>query len=203
LSIKYGIPLEEGNYVSAKEAVLWQREDNQAFSTRVTGIGRDDVFGLYQKQSTSAIHTTGLLTIGVGSIAPTNGENTGKINNGDFLLWGDNGGALLTQPTQDALLALMNRQWLVKPSGATVQSLPLELAVDFSLLPVDSLGYWLVIDRSGKGDFSPTTLSTSCLIPSPKTGWPTSATYILTPTFRGATVLPSYGLSPCWPSPIR
>jgi hypothetical protein len=29
LSIKYGIPLQEGNYVSAKEAVLWHSEDNQ------------------------------------------------------------------------------------------------------------------------------------------------------------------------------
>jgi hypothetical protein len=113
------------------------------------------VFGLYQKQSTSTIDTTGLLTIGVGNIAPTNGKNTGKINNGDFLLWGDNGGALLTQPTQDALLALLKRQWLVKPTGATVQTLPLELKVDFSLLPEDSLGYWLAIDRSGKGNFSP------------------------------------------------
>ncbi len=157
LSIKYGIPLQEGNYVSAREVVLWHREDNQAFSSRVTGIGRDDVFGLYQKQSASAMDTTGLLTIGVGSIAATNGDNAGKINNGDFLLWGDNGGALSTKrgTGRDTLLSLLERQWLLKPTGATVQSLANEIRVDLSLLPSDSLGYWLVVDRSGKGNFSP------------------------------------------------
>jgi hypothetical protein len=156
LSIKYGIPLEEGNYVSAREAVLWHREDNAAFSARVTGIGRDDVFGLYQKQSASAVDTTGLLAIGVDRLAAGNGDNTGQISNGDFLLWGDNGGALATGPGSgpDSLLAFLERQWLVKPAGATAQTLATELAVDFSRLPPDSLGYWLVIDRSGKGNFS-------------------------------------------------
>ena len=160
LSIKYGIPLQEGNYVSAREAVLWHSEDNQAFSTRVTGIGRDDVFGLYQKQSASAIDTSRLLVIGAGRIAITNDKNTGKINNGDFLLWGDNGGTLTTRrgTGQDSLLSLLERQWLVKPTGATVQSLACEFQVDISLLPPDSLGYWLVVDRSGKGNFSPDNL---------------------------------------------
>jgi hypothetical protein len=160
LSIKYGIPLQEGNYVSAKEAVLWHSEDNQAFSSRVTGIGRDDVFGLYQKQSASAVDTSGFLVIGAGIIAITNEKSTGKINNGDFLLWGDNGGALTTRRGvgEDSLLSLLERQWLVKPTGSTVQSLACELQVDFSLLPPDSLGYWLVVDRSGKGNFSPDNL---------------------------------------------
>jgi hypothetical protein len=81
----------------------------------------------------------------------------GKINNGDFLLWGDNGGALTTRRGVggDSLLSLLERQWLVKPTGATVQSLACELQVDLSLLPPDSLGYWLVVDRSGEGNFSP------------------------------------------------
>jgi len=160
LSIKYGIPLQEGNYVSAREAVLWHAEDNGAFSTRVTGIGRDDVFGLHQKQSASAVDTSGLLVIGAGRIALTNEKNTAKINNGDFLLWGDNGGALTTRRGvgQDSLLSLLERQWLVKPTGATVQSLATQIRVDFSLLPPDSLGYWLVVDRGGKGNFSPDNL---------------------------------------------
>jgi hypothetical protein len=160
LSLKYGIPLQEGNYVSAREAVLWHSEDNQTFSNRVTGIGRDDAFGLYQKQSASAVDTTGLLTIGVSRIATTNDKNTSKINNGDFLLWGDNGMSLSVKRGvgADSLLSLVERQWLVKPTGATVQSLACELQVDFSLLPPDSLGYWLVVDRSGKGNFSPDNL---------------------------------------------
>lgn len=156
LSIKYGIPLQEGNYVSAREEVLWHSADNQAFSTRVTGIGRDDVFGLYQKQSSSAVDTTGLLVIGAGSIAAANEKNTAQLNNGDFLLWGDNGKALFTAKGQgqDSLLSFLERQWLIKPTGATVQSLATELKIDLSLLPSDSLGYWLVVDRSGKGNFS-------------------------------------------------
>jgi len=157
LSVKYGIPLEEGNYVSSREAVLWHREDNQAFASRVTGIGRDDVFGLNQKQSASAVDTTGLLTIGTGRIAATNATNPAKINNGDFVLWGDNGNPLTTKhgTGPDSLISLLGRQWLVKPTGATVQNLPLELKVDLSLLPADSLGYWLVVDRGGKGNFAP------------------------------------------------
>lgn len=155
LAVKYGIPLKEGNYVSAAETVLWKAEENKAFSHRISGIGRDDVFGLYQKQSKSALDTTDLLLLSVGKPAVSNAENTARMSNDDFLLWGDNGQSLEVKAGEgeNKVLSLLNRKWLMSVSGSAAQ-LGTQLQLKTSLLPEDSLGYWLVVDRSGLGDFS-------------------------------------------------
>ena len=54
LSIKYGITINdvsENNYISSANDVIWDSKKNKNFNGRVTGIGRDDAFNLYQKQS--------------------------------------------------------------------------------------------------------------------------------------------------------
>ena len=156
LSIKYGIPLSLGNYVSSDEVVLWDSEENSAYGHHITGIGRDDAFLLVQKQATSVHDTLNFLTLGVNRITATNKENRSIINPGDFLLWGDNSMPFTDKPGtgQDSALSVVERKWLIKATGTTVSLMPTVLKVDLSVLPPDSLGYWLVIDRGGSGDFS-------------------------------------------------
>jgi hypothetical protein len=156
LAIKYGIPLQGKNYLSAKQEVLWPAETNKAFAYRITGLGRDDAFTLYQKQAQSAYDTTHFLTMSVGALAASNAENKSILQEGDFLLWGDNNLALTDKKGmgKDTLLSILERKWLMDVTGNTIHQLPCQLQVDFKQLPVDSLGYWLVIDRSGIGTFA-------------------------------------------------
>jgi hypothetical protein len=155
LAIKYGTGLRGGNFVSSGEKVLWHEEKNAAYGRNIAGIGRDDFFRLYQKQSGSA-YDSGLLVISAGSLARSNKENTAVINNQDFILWGDNGQPLSTKPGEgpDSLLSIVQRKWLLTATGTTAKKLATELYVDVNKLPAEPMSYWLVIDRSGRGNFS-------------------------------------------------
>jgi hypothetical protein len=156
LAVKYGITLPGGNYVNSKEKVLWHGEQDKKFANRVAGIGRDDAFGLYQKQSASTREATRLLVLSAGTQAASNAANPAAFANGNFLLWGDDNAALTLSKGQgaDSLLALVARKWLMKATGTTASQIPTELRVNLKLLPKEPLGYWLVIDRSGGGNFS-------------------------------------------------
>lgn len=155
LAIKYGTGLRGGNFVSSNEKVLWHVEQNSRYGHNIAGIGRDDHFKLYQKQSGSA-YDSGLLVINAGALADSNPANKATINNLDFVLWGDNGLPLTTKPGEgaDSLLSIVERKWLVTATGSTARLLPTELRVDVNKLPAEPMSYWLVIDRSGRGDFS-------------------------------------------------
>jgi hypothetical protein len=155
LAIKYGAPMPGRNYISSHEKVLWKADENSAYSHRMAGLGRDDAFELYQKQSRSA-YDSGLLTFGINRLAASNDENTATVNDGDFLLWGDNNGSRVSKPGEgsDSVLSLVQRKWLLTATGNTVSQLATEVTLDLSRLPSTSLGYWLVVDRSGQGNFS-------------------------------------------------
>jgi hypothetical protein len=156
LAIKYGISLTEGNYLSSSQAVLWEGEQNGAFSHRISGLGSDDAFGLHQKQARNAADTSSLLVLSAGPLAPSNQQNGASLRDGDFLLWGDTSAPLTLKKGegQDSLLSILERKWLLQASGETASQISTELQLDISQLPKDSLGYWLVIDRSGMGRFT-------------------------------------------------
>jgi hypothetical protein len=156
LAIKYGVTLNGKNYVSSGEQVLWHAKDNSAYSNRITGIGRDDVFGLNQKQSVSAQDTTHLLLLTIGKAAENNAENTSALSDQNFIVWGDNDQTLTSVKGDgaDSILTIVERKWLLQANGTGVQNLASSIQVDFKQLPYDSLGYWLVNDRSGSSNFS-------------------------------------------------
>jgi hypothetical protein len=155
LAIKYGTGLNNGNFVSSGEKLLWHTEQNAVYGKHIAGIGRDDFFKLYQKQSGSA-YDSGALLISAGALAASNPANTAVISDQDFILWGDNGLPFGTKPGlgADSILSFVQRKWLVTASGNTSNVLATELYIDANKLPAEPLGYWLVIDRSGQGNFS-------------------------------------------------
>lgn len=155
LAIKYGTGLRGGNFVSSGEKVLWHVEQNARYGHNIAGIGRDDHFKLFQRQSGSA-YDSGLLVINAGTLADSNPASKAAINNLDFILWGDNGMPLTTKPGEgaDSLLSFVERKWLVTATGNTAKILPTELRIDVNKLPAEPMSYWLVIDRSGRGNFS-------------------------------------------------
>jgi hypothetical protein len=91
LAIKYGAALENRNYINSNEDIIWNAEENKDYSFHVTGIGRDDAFKLYQKQSQSA-YDSGFVTLSAGSLAANNETNSVEFSSGNFLIWGDNNG---------------------------------------------------------------------------------------------------------------
>ncbi|MBL6445350.1 T9SS type A sorting domain-containing protein [Fulvivirga sp. 29W222] len=156
LGIKYGISLKNRNYVSSREEVLWKADENEEFQYRITGIGRDDHFQLYQKQSVNVVDSTELIALSSGTLKEINEANTSIFSDQDFILWGDNNMSLVDHKGegQDSILSMLDRKWLVRVNGPTASNISTSIYLDISQLPKDSLGFWLVIDRSGSGDFS-------------------------------------------------
>lgn len=93
LAIKYGVTLHNSaNYTSSQGIVIWDATENAEYYNNVAGIGHDHISALHQKQSRSQHNNTNnQVTIAVGNIAETNQANTFSLEDGQFLVWGDNG----------------------------------------------------------------------------------------------------------------
>lgn len=92
LAIKYGHTLSKAqnrNYVNAAGNTVWDGTVNENYYHNVAGIARDDEGSLSQKQS-SSINSKREVLISTTGLENTNAANTGLLNNGQFLIWGDN-----------------------------------------------------------------------------------------------------------------
>lgn len=158
LALKYGIALEN-NYLSAKGKTVWNWENDKRFSNNIAGIGRDDQSSLLQKQS-SSITSNEQLVIGANKIVDSNAENTGQINDGDYLIWGDNGDEFVGSNSFAAAneILLSEKKWLMMVSGGSSNKIPTELKIDTkTFIPgkFPARNFYLVVDRSGSADFRP------------------------------------------------
>lgn len=154
LAIKYGIPLTRGNYVSAGENVLWDADQNKDYGYRIAGLGREPFFGLHQKQGRSALDKDSLLIFSVGRLVAMNKANPDSLHNGDYLVWGDNNKDLSTVKSDDSLLDVLGRKWLMSVTGDSAARLKTSVRLNLKHLPTAPLGYWLVSDPSGQNNFS-------------------------------------------------
>ncbi|HEY0653360.1 MAG TPA: T9SS type A sorting domain-containing protein [Chryseosolibacter sp.] len=155
LAIKYGAGLRGPNLVSSSNQLLWRGKDNEAYAHNVAGIGRDDYFNLLQKQSGSA-YDSSLLVMSIAAITPFNVENSGTLPDQNFLVWGDNGQPLAAARGigRDSVLSIVRRKWLITSTGSAMNKKPIEIHINAAKLPAAPDGYWLVIDRSGQGNFA-------------------------------------------------
>ncbi|MCU7612966.1 hypothetical protein N0B16_00795 [Chryseobacterium sp. GMJ5] len=133
LSVKYGITINdisEKNYISSGNDIIWDSKKNKNYNFRITGIGRDDAFGLYQKQSVNSEDDH--IVFSLGQVKPTNNQNLAALSQESFLLWGDNNQALTfkdvdlisSHPKRD-----MKRMW--KAQVKNTGSLPIKTHVYF------------------------------------------------------------------------
>ena len=155
LAIKYGITLQS-DYVNSKGKKVWDKVNESDYSNDIAGIARDDKSSLYQKQSYSGTEPN-QLTIAVNNIAEDNSLNQGKLNNLDYLIWGNNGEVFNLEPTENTNdLIYADKKWLIKASGSSANTISTQLSIDLSNvitpeLPLEKL--YLMIDRSGEGVF--------------------------------------------------
>lgn len=144
LSVKYGITINdisEKNYVSSSGDILWDSKKNKNYNFRITGIGRDDAFGLYQKQSNNSEDDHIIMSL--GALKATNYQNLQTLSQGTFLLWGDNNQSfsfkeadlLSSHPKRD-----MFRMWKAQIKKSETQPLKTDLYLTVSeLSPSDKI----------------------------------------------------------------
>ncbi|MBN8783047.1 MAG: hypothetical protein ABS85_00030 [Sphingobacteriales bacterium SCN 48-20] len=127
LAIKYGVTLQNSNnYTTSQNVVVWDATANSGFYNNVAGIGQDFISALHQKQSRSQhANTNNQVIIALGEIAESNLENENQVNDGQFLIWGDNGNTQAMTSTAGTYAAFaysgstangrrMNRIWKVQ-----------------------------------------------------------------------------------------
>lgn len=157
LALKYGITLPSSDYRNAKGELLWSNEKNIEFSNHIAGIGRDDVMQLLQKQSTSTAESHSII-IGAGQLQSSNTDNTYPLNEGDFLIWGNNNAAPAWEEVESEKpnnCTFLQRKWLMTTTGQTANSIPTSIQWDVSDLNIPTNHQIsLVIDRNGQNEFS-------------------------------------------------
>ena len=134
LALKWGITLDQvftpTNYLNSASTIIWDATGaNQTYRHKIAGIGRDDISGLYQKQSQSQedISANTLLAMGLGTIANRNNNNTNTMSNNSFLIWGDDSASISEQTTEVPVTINLDgvcgqgkrlgREWLIQKTG--------------------------------------------------------------------------------------
>ncbi|SDZ96617.1 Concanavalin A-like lectin/glucanases superfamily protein [Flavobacterium gillisiae] len=175
LAIKYGITLGVNgtsmNYTNSAGTTIWNATANATYNYDITGIGRDDLSKLNQKQSKS-VNTTDDITIGLTSIYSTNTENTNVFDtNKKFLVWGNNNGTLaaqapvvvnissaITSPTaltSDVSFISVGRTWKVVETGGDVPTVKVSIPITMLSATLTPPGDYLMF-ISNTPTFDPT-----------------------------------------------
>lgn len=142
LGLKYGIGIDRIHYVNAAGDIIWNYKTNEDYKNEIAGLGADSTLGINQKQA-CAMAGEAILTIYTGTLEEYNADNTAYINEGDFLIWGDNGKEI-TSNIPDTLdpnyiPAITERKWLMVRSGNTAMNINTNLKLYFPEISGDTI----------------------------------------------------------------
>lgn len=153
LAIKYGVTLIESDYFSSTGEKIWDYETDKIYSASIIGLGKDSLPGLDQRQS---MGMNGKMVFGLGDYYRTNEMNPNRMNEGDFLIIGNEKLSFdqTENMTIEGNLVEVYGKSLVKVHGQTASGFSTFLKMDISDWEVVADEVRLVIDRSGSGDFS-------------------------------------------------
>jgi hypothetical protein len=149
LSIKYGISLERGKYYGSDEKVIWDPEKHKKFTHRPTGLGRDDGYELYQKQSCN--QEDGFLSIGKTDIKKLNAENQSVFDHNNFVIWSDDDQKMSLK--RDGNFNVLERNWEINFIGSTITKNNYKIRIDKKTINPDNvpLTYWMILkNKSGE-----------------------------------------------------
>lgn len=155
LAVKYGITMPLTEYLSSKSIKIWKKEDYTDYPNNIAGIARDSYSELYQKQASSTSEEKRLI-IAAHKIALSNKENTSDFANQTFLIWGNDNNPLELDE-ENFGTQLFKRRWKTRYTAESAVTVPVEVAVSVKdivpQVPADK-NIWLLIDRSGSGNFN-------------------------------------------------
>lgn len=151
LSIKYGISLTKGKYISSDGKLIWDPEKHKEFKYRPTGLGRDDGNELYQKQSSN--QDDKFLTIGKGNIFKMNVENPSVFDQNNFVMWSDDNKEMNFKVQEN--LRILERNWEINFIGSAIPKKDYQVRIDKKKVNPDSLplAYWMLLQNSA-GDIT-------------------------------------------------
>ena len=151
LSIKYGISLVKGKYISSDGKLIWDPEKHKEFKYRPIGLGRDDGNELYQKQSTN--QEDQFVAIGKGNIFKTNVENSSLFDQNNFVMWSDDNKEMSFKEQEN--LRVLERNWEINFIGYTIPKKDYQVRIDKKKINPESvpLAYWMLLKNSA-GDIS-------------------------------------------------
>lgn len=155
LAIKYGVSLIKTNYTDSQEHILWDTLSDESYWHSIAGIGRDDYFGLHQKQSLSTTRED-FISIGAGAIKATNLANPYEMANQDFLVWGNDNQRFIPGTAQTISGGqICERTWKIRRTGSTAHQISTVIVLDAKTMDSTARkSCHLLIDRSGNGDFT-------------------------------------------------
>lgn len=161
LAIKYGITLtSDVGYFNSNYDEIWESGNNAVFGNRIFAIGRDDLSGLYQKQSKSSHPEIDELILNAGELEDANDENSSTFDNDNLIFIGDNNDPNTTEAENiaDWDIHPVQRVWLAHPYGEDANTITTELRYhathlfdkidQYPLEDRDDITIWLLIDRS-------------------------------------------------------
>ncbi|WP_158563336.1 Calx-beta domain-containing protein [Chitinophaga silvatica] len=133
LALKYGVTLNASDYLASDGSKFWTY--NATYSNRVTGIGRDDLSALEQKQSLSV--DNGLVTLALGNqVATSNAANSYSITNDrSFFVFADNNldatnyNIAATSPLTNAATKRIARVWQAQKTNWADQTITLKTII--------------------------------------------------------------------------
>ena len=155
LAIKYGITLAGEDYVSSTQQRVWSCRANANFSHNILAIARDSLSALDQRQSSSS-NEEGFLVLGHDTITRWHHEHPIAPPDGHYLICGDDGKPRTWAPRRSGQPQVTDRTWHVERTGPSLLNTRLRLSTDmFANEPTKKGSFWLLIDRSGRGEFGP------------------------------------------------
>ncbi|MFO7868336.1 MAG: hypothetical protein R6U95_03445, partial [Bacteroidales bacterium] len=93
LALKHGISLNK-SYINSEGTITWNHTTNTGYNNDITGIGKNDISLLDQKQSHNSFGTD-IVAIGAGGIESTNEANPTTLDNLSSLIWGHNDSTII------------------------------------------------------------------------------------------------------------
>ncbi len=155
LALKYGITLS-GNtsYLNSKNLIFWDASNNNIFSNRIFGFGRDNISGLNQLQSEST-HYKEHLVAAVDEILTNNmdKQDVTTIRNNHFLMFGDNGLGTTFINENDDQVKFWPKIWLAQRTGELTDTYPIHFKLHLSSYAIQYLEdnpeqkLWLMKDK--------------------------------------------------------
>ncbi|AZA56849.1 hypothetical protein EG350_06540 [Chryseobacterium shandongense] len=125
LAIKTGVTLNQNHLLSDGTTIAWDAASNSSYANNISGIGRDDLSALYQKQSQS-VNTGSQVVMALGTAATTNQANANTIpTDKQFFIWGDDSGSLTTMAStgNSTYTYRFTRVWKTQNTGSFAQNM--------------------------------------------------------------------------------
>ncbi len=154
LTVKYGVTLLQTDFIDSYGDIVWPYDSMSNYAAFISGLGRDDYFGLYQKQSYFADKQ---MIVGFNSLAETNALNTAHLAEGDYIVIGTDSSAFryVTDLYLDEGVTLPRYgDALVRATGDSVSFFPSFIQVNANGWEGDLNNYVLMLDRSGSGQYA-------------------------------------------------